>query len=73
MVGESGDKIVKRNLADNCSPGRFFAASEIKLLLAIIALNYEIEPLKEEPTQSVFSTDSMPDLNAKLRIRRRKV
>lgn len=53
-------------------PGRFFAANELKLLLAYIALNYDIEPLKARPEPIAFGSVLTPNPNVSIRIRRKK-
>ncbi|KAI9806379.1 MAG: hypothetical protein M1825_006494 [Sarcosagium campestre] len=53
-------------------PGRFFAANEIKLLLAYLTLNYELEPLETRPADIWMATNCIPNLKATIRVRRRK-
>ncbi|EXJ73202.1 uncharacterized protein A1O5_02962 [Cladophialophora psammophila CBS 110553] len=53
-------------------PGRFFAANELKLLLAYIVLNYEFEPLTERPESKWIGTSLVPPLTATVKVRRRK-
>lgn len=55
----------------NC-PGRFFAANELKLLLAYVALKYEIEPLERRPEHVAFGSTMTPDANVVIKVRRRK-
>lgn len=52
-------------------PGRFFAANEIKLLLAYIALNYEIQPLESRPEPIAFGSIMTPSPNISIKVRRR--
>lgn len=54
-------------------PGRFFAANELKLLLAYMVLNYDIEPLAERPAGKIVSEFVLPPLTATIRIKRRKM
>ena len=54
------------------SPGRFFAAQQLKLVLAHIAQNYEIEPIAKRPANHWFVGSSGPPLDATIRIRRRE-
>lgn len=54
-------------------PGRFFAANELKLLLAYMILNYDIEMLKERPTGRWVGQVSLPDMTATIKVRRRNV
>jgi cytochrome P450 len=53
-------------------PGRFFAANELKLLLAYMVLNYDIEPLTERPSGRWMVNVSLPDMKASIKVRRRK-
>jgi cytochrome P450 len=54
-------------------PGRFFAVNELKLLLAYMVLNYDIEPLEKRPDGKWIGQVSLPDMKAKIKIRRRNV
>lgn len=53
-------------------PGRFFAANEIKILLAYIALKYDIEPLERRPYPIPYGSTMTPDPKVMLKIRRKK-
>ena len=53
-------------------PGRFFVASEMKLILAYIAMNYEIEPLNSRPPNTWFGQSMIPPMKATIRVRRRE-
>ncbi|KAL9619128.1 MAG: hypothetical protein Q9160_006217 [Pyrenula sp. 1 TL-2023] len=53
-------------------PGRFFAMTSLKLLLAIIVLHYDIEPLPSRPKNLYLGTMIGPPIEATLRIKRRK-
>ncbi|KAK3715252.1 hypothetical protein LTR37_007219 [Vermiconidia calcicola] len=53
-------------------PGRFVAAYELKLIIAYIAMHYDIEPLKLRPENAKFSDFSVGNMHT-LRVRRRKV
>ncbi|KAK3068494.1 hypothetical protein LTS18_000643 [Coniosporium uncinatum] len=52
-------------------PGRFFAANQLKLLLAQIVLGYDIQPIDERPQNPWLNNSIGPPMWAKLRIRRR--
>ncbi|KAF1808680.1 cytochrome P450 [Eremomyces bilateralis CBS 781.70] len=52
-------------------PGRFFVAYELKLLLAYIAMHYEMEPPTERPKNTWFGTSVLPPMDATIRVRRR--
>lgn len=54
------------------SPGRFFAANQMKLTLAHIALYYEIEQLPKRPQNQWFVSSMGPPFSQKIRVRRRK-
>jgi hypothetical protein len=54
------------------SPGRFFAAQQLKLLLAHVAMNYEIQPIATRPANSWFVGSSGPPLDITIKIRRRE-
>lgn len=53
-------------------PGRFLAATELKLLLAWIILHYDIDPLPSRPEDTWFGLLRLPDMKARIRLRRRK-
>ncbi|KAI9745014.1 MAG: hypothetical protein M1818_001292 [Claussenomyces sp. TS43310] len=53
-------------------PGRFFAASEMKLILGYIVMNYDIEFLEERPADIYAGIARLPPMAAKIRVRRRK-
>lgn len=53
-------------------PGRFFAATEMKLLLAYIVLNYEIKPMDTRAPNLFMGGNVLPPMNATIQIRRRK-
>ncbi|ETI26644.1 hypothetical protein G647_10405 [Cladophialophora carrionii CBS 160.54] len=52
-------------------PGRFFAANELKLLLAYMLTKYEFEHLDERPPSKWIGTSLVPPLTATVRVRRR--
>ncbi|KAI1139327.1 cytochrome P450 [Hypoxylon sp. FL0543] len=53
-------------------PGRFFAANQLKIALAHIALLYDIEPIPERPVNKWFFGHIAPPLHETLRVRRRR-
>ncbi|EFE45128.1 hypothetical protein TRV_00066 [Trichophyton verrucosum HKI 0517] len=53
-------------------PGRFFAASELKLMLAYALVYYDLEIMDSRPPDRWIGVLRMPSSNAKLRVRRRK-
>ena len=54
-------------------PGRFFAANELKLLLAYMVLNYDIEMLAKRPAGTWVGQVSLPDMKATIKVRRRNL
>ncbi|KAL2065895.1 hypothetical protein VTL71DRAFT_3565 [Oculimacula yallundae] len=54
-------------------PGRFFAATEMKLLLAHIILNYDVKPFEARPANSYIAGTILPPMKATIAVRRRKV
>ncbi|KAL2169229.1 hypothetical protein VTG60DRAFT_6309 [Thermothelomyces hinnuleus] len=55
----------------NACPGRFFAANELKLILAHLVLNYDIELGGSRPRNSWLGLNRVPPLQATIRIRKR--
>ncbi|KAF4632466.1 hypothetical protein G7Y89_g5655 [Cudoniella acicularis] len=53
-------------------PGRFFATQQLKLVLAYIAINYEIAPIPQRPANNWIVGSSGPPLKDTIRIRRIK-
>jgi hypothetical protein len=56
------------------SPGRFFAANEMKTLLAHILVTYDVKFENEgvRPENQCFSTYILPNSKAKVMIRKRQ-
>ncbi|KAI9772566.1 MAG: hypothetical protein M1839_002448 [Geoglossum umbratile] len=52
--------------------GRFFAASQLKLITAYITMNYEVEQLPERPPDTWFVDSVLPPMKSSLKVRRRK-
>jgi gliotoxin biosynthesis cytochrome P450 monooxygenase len=55
-------------------PGRFFANAELKVVCTHLLKNFDVKLLegKEKPMQQYFGMAIFPDLEAEVRIRRRK-
>jgi hypothetical protein len=53
------------------SPGRFFLTSELKLLLAYVVMNYDVEPLAKRPANYWIGGLILPLQGTKIRVRRR--
>jgi hypothetical protein len=54
------------------SPGRFFVAHELKMILAYLVNNYEFKPLPERPEGFWFGATMIPPVQVKIEVRRRK-
>ena len=56
------------------SPGRFFAANELKALLAFLVVNYDFKLAEgtERPLNLYFAEQVVPDPTAKLLFRKRQ-
>lgn len=52
-------------------PGRFFVSLEMKLLLAYMVMNYDVEPLKSRPPNVWFGQSSLPPMKATIKVRRK--
>ncbi|KAI6380610.1 hypothetical protein MCOR25_001547 [Pyricularia grisea] len=52
-------------------PGRFFAALELKMIMAYIVLNYDISQRQKTPSMW-YGMNRVPDLTANIRIQRRE-
>ncbi|KAK4107603.1 ent-kaurene oxidase [Canariomyces notabilis] len=55
----------------NACPGRFFAANELKLILAHIVLNYDIKLLPSRPRNMWFGLNRIPPMQATISIKKR--
>lgn len=55
----------------NACPGRFFAANELKLMLAHLVLHYDIEIQDGRPRNTWFGLNRVPPLKATIRIKKR--
>ncbi|KAF3940542.1 hypothetical protein ABW19_dt0207875 [Dactylella cylindrospora] len=53
-------------------PGRFFAANELRILVAWLLLRYEIKPIEKKPEGFKFTYNAIVDSKAHLQIRKRK-
>lgn len=53
------------------SPGRFFVNHELKMLLAYMVLNYDVQYLPERPPNKWFGQNVVPDMKATIKVRRR--
>lgn len=55
-----------------CSPGRWLAAHQLKLMLAYVVLNYDIQYMAQRPENFVFGDSLIPSQTASMKVRRRK-
>ena len=58
-----------------CSPGRFFAANELKALVAFLVVNYDFKVADGgmRPRNVYFAEHVVPDPGAKLLFRKRQI
>jgi hypothetical protein len=58
----------------NACPGRFLATQEVKMFMAYVLLNYEIEPLRQARLDNQWYGDIVAvPMQAKMTIKRRKL
>lgn len=55
----------------NACPGRFFAANELKLMLAHMLLHYDFEMKGSRPENKWMGTTMIPPMDATMRVRKR--
>lgn len=55
------------------SPGRWFATHLLKMMLAYITLNYDMEALNKRPSNNYYGDFNIPSQSATIKVRRRKV
>lgn len=54
------------------SPGRWFAVRSLKVMIAYITLNYDIEPIDKQPACTVIGDAKVPSFSYCIKVRRRK-
>ena len=54
------------------SPGRWFVVHQLKLLLAYVAVNYDVQPLEKRPLNRIFGESIVPSQSGTISVRRRK-
>lgn len=67
----SNDYLAFGNRRQAC-PGRFFAAAEMKLILAYVLLHYDFEMLPKRPSDTWVGILRIPSPSAKIRVKRTK-
>ncbi|KAF2672428.1 cytochrome P450 [Microthyrium microscopicum] len=67
----SADEFMGFSHGRHACPGRFFAANQLKLLLAAIVTKYDIEPVAARPENPWLNNTIGPPVFSTLRIRRR--
>ncbi|KAJ7362974.1 cytochrome P450 [Mycena albidolilacea] len=53
-------------------PGRFFAATELKAMMAHLVINYDVKAEGVRPADKVFGALYFPDADGKVRVRKRQ-
>ncbi|KAH6982362.1 cytochrome P450 [Ilyonectria sp. MPI-CAGE-AT-0026] len=67
----SNDYLAFGHGRDAC-PGRFFAAAELKLMLAHLVMHYDFELQETRPRNTWFALNRVPPMKATVKIRRRE-
>ncbi|KAF8471895.1 cytochrome P450 [Kalaharituber pfeilii] len=68
----TGDNYLSFGHGKHACPGRFFAISEIKLILIHILLNYEVKEIDKWPNPIFLWHSELPPIGLKLKMRRRR-
>ncbi|KAE8377155.1 cytochrome P450 [Aspergillus bertholletiae] len=72
LVPVTSEKFLAFGHGRHSCPGRWFAAHAMKLIIGYILMNYDIEPLDQRPVNSIVGQTIIPQLNVKIRLRRRE-
>ncbi|KAE8160839.1 cytochrome P450 [Aspergillus tamarii] len=72
LVPVTSEKFLAFGHGRHSCPGRWFAAHAMKLIIGYILVNYDIEPLDKRPVNSVIGQTIIPQLDVKIRVRRRE-
>jgi len=67
----SSERFMAFSHGRHACPGRFFAANQLKLLLAQVVLRYHVQPLDARPENPWLNNSIGPPMWAKVRVRRR--
>ncbi|KAI9766853.1 MAG: hypothetical protein M1839_004758 [Geoglossum umbratile] len=71
-IGTTSPEFLSFGHGRHACPGRYFAAVEMKLLVAYLLLNYDVEPLVTRPPSQWIATNYLPPMKAVLRVKRRR-
>ena len=69
---QTSDVFLSFSHGRHACPGRFFVSLEMKMLLAYMVMNYEIQPLKSRPVNVRFGGTSVPPMKAAIKVRRKE-
>ena len=69
---KGGDTFLGFGMGKHSCPGRFFAAHEMKLMLAYLVRHYDVEYMPKRPAQSHFMETKLPAKSTTIRIRKRQ-
>ncbi|EHK97752.1 putative Ent-kaurene oxidase [Glarea lozoyensis 74030] len=67
------DKFLPFGHGRHACPGRFFAAQQMKLMLAYLVQNYDVEKLSTKIQNKIMVGTTKPDASLKIKVKRRKV
>ncbi|KAJ5570852.1 cytochrome P450 [Penicillium sp. DV-2018c] len=70
-IQTTSDYFLAFGAGKHACPGRFFASQHLKLLMAFLVMNYEIQPVSR-PDDEWFGSSHMPNMTAGLTIRARQ-
>ncbi|SMR46288.1 unnamed protein product [Zymoseptoria tritici ST99CH_1E4] len=68
----TGENFLAFGHGRHACPGRFFVQHELKMVVAYVVMNYEVEVLPERPKSMWLGTSITPDAKKALRVRRRE-
>ncbi|KAI1418348.1 cytochrome P450 [Hypoxylon sp. FL1857] len=67
------EKLLTFGYGRRACPGRWFASHILKMLIAYIAVNYDIQPLTGPPQKMTFADFTVPSPSIKIIVRRKNV
>ncbi|KAK3333766.1 cytochrome P450 [Cercophora scortea] len=68
----TSDEFLPFSHGRHACPGRFFVAHELKMILAYLVQNYDIQPIPERPKNMWMGQTVIPPLSASIQVKRRK-